>query len=304
MKKSFFIFLSILSLFLILNTIDAVEFTSIDYKNQYLEPSKTYDLWVVITPEKEINNTVIGIYPYGESKNYIQIIKGKDYEGQLFPSEKGVGHFIIKIKDNTPSKDYKIVAYCNYTEDNKQHSENRIFTIPIRGKPILTIENPPTIKEGENTIYLKITNEGTGVAKNIKMQFNNDNSNIFSLSEGYIDGLKPHQTKLMEIKIYASGDGILKLPYELTYNNPYDNLQLMDKTETEQGHSNTITYNYKNQKIVEEKGNLVFKVIPDNAVDLNVINYTYPVGEVNNFTLSLKTITRMLILLYLLKNII
>ena len=104
MKKPSFIFLSFLSLFLILNTINAIEFTSIDYKNQYLEPSKTYDLWVVITPEKEINNTIIGIYPYGESKDYIQIIKGKDNEGQLFASEKGVGHFIIKIKDNAPSR--------------------------------------------------------------------------------------------------------------------------------------------------------------------------------------------------------
>ena len=288
MKKfPFIIFLTFLSLFLILNTINAIEFTSIDYKNQYLEPSKTYDLWVVITPEKEINNTIIGIYPYGESKDYIQIIKGKDNEGQLFASEKGVGHFIIKIKDNAPSKDYKLVAYCNYTEDNKQYSENRIFTIPVRGAPIITIENPPTINEGVNKIYLKITNKGTGTAQNIKMQFNNDNDNIYSLSEGYIDYLKPHQTKLMEVKIYASGDGIVKLPYKLTYNNPYDNLQLTDKTETE-GETNTITYNYKNQKTVEETGNLIFKVIPKNVVELEVNNYNYPVGEINNFTLSLK----------------
>ncbi|ABR56108.1 COG1361 family protein [Methanococcus aeolicus] len=288
MKKSFFIFLSILSLFLILNTLNAVEFTSIDYKNQYLEPSKTYDLWVVITPEKEINNTIIGIYPYGESKDYIQIIKGKDSEGQLFPSEKGVGHFIIKIKDDAPSKDYKIVAYCNYTEDNKQYSENRIFTIPVRGAPTITIENPPTINEGVNKIYLKITNKGTGTAQNIKMQFNNDDNHIYALSEGYIDHIKPGETRLMDVKIYASGDSIVKLPYKLTHSNPYDDLQLTDKTETEQGDSNTITYNYKNQKIVEETGNLIFKVIPKNVVELEVNKYNYPVGEVNNFTLSIK----------------
>lgn len=296
-SPSFFLsFLTVLSLFLILNTINAVEFTSFDYKNQYLEPSKTYDLWVVITPDEEINNTIIGIYPYGESKNYIQIIKGTDYEGQLFPSEKGVGHFIIKIKDGTPSKDYKIVAYCNYTKDNKQYSENRIFTIPVRGKPILTIENPPTIKEGINTIYLKITNDGTGTAQNIKMQFNNDdsnnyngNSNIYSLSDGYIDYLKPHQTKLMEVKIYADSNGIVKLPYTLTYSNPYDELQLTDKTETKQDDGSTsTTYDYKNQKTIEEKGNLIFKVIPNDIVELKVNKYNYPVGEVNNFTLSIK----------------
>ncbi|EHP84330.1 hypothetical protein [Methanotorris formicicus] len=97
MKKPSFIFLTFLILILT-NSINAVEFTSIDYKNEYLEPGKTYDIWVVITPDKEINNTVLSITPYGISKEYIQIIKGVDYEGHLFQNEKGIGHFIIKIK--------------------------------------------------------------------------------------------------------------------------------------------------------------------------------------------------------------
>ncbi|MDK2790705.1 MAG: hypothetical protein PWP15_1212 [Methanothermococcus sp.] len=285
MKKPLILFILFLSLILI-NSINAIEFTSFDYKNEYLEPGKIYDLWVVITPEKEINNTIMGIYPYGAGKEYIQIIEGKDYEGQLFPSEKGVGHFIIQIKDNAPSKDYKIVAYCNYTEDGKQYSENRIFKIPVRGKPILIIENPPVINEGMNKVYLKVKNKGTGIAQDIKIEFNEGN-NIYALSSGYINYLKPGETRTIEIGAYAD-NGIAKLPYIITYSNPYNNLQLTDKTETEQGNTNTITYNYKNQKTVEETGNLIFKVIPGNAIDLNVKDYSYPVGEVNNFTLYIK----------------
>ncbi|MBW9222668.1 hypothetical protein KKP97_06460 [Methanothermococcus sp. SCGC AD-155-C09] len=285
--KKLLIFILFLFFLLLINPINAVEFTGIDYKNEYLEPGKTYDLWVIITPEKEINNTVIGVSPYGVGSEYIQIIKGRDYEGNLLQSEKGVGHFIIHIKEDAPSKDYNILAYCNYTKDGKKYSDNRIFEIPIRGKPTLTVENPSVINEGINRIYIKIKNKGTGIAQNIKIKFEEGN-NIYALSEGYIKYLKPGKTGTVEIKVYGENSGIAKLPYTLTYSNPYNDLQLVDKRETESRKSKTITYNYKNQKTVEESGNLIFKIIPNDAIDLNVKDCSFPVGKVNNFTLSIK----------------
>ncbi|AEF96610.1 COG1361 S-layer family protein [Methanotorris igneus] len=283
MKKSSFIFLTFLSLLLILNTINAIEFTSFDYKNEYLEPGKTYDLWVVITPEKEINNTIIGIYPYGISKEYIQIIKGKDYVGHLFQSEQGVGHFIIKIKDNAPSKDYKIVAYCNYTENGEQYSENRIFEIPVRGEAIIEIQNPPILKEGTNKIFLRITNKGTGIAENIKITFENG-KNIYALSNSYvINYLKPGETKLIRLILYANGE-IGELPYTITYQNQYNLLELTDKTETDTSTTST----YKNQKTIEEKGTLTFKIVPNDLISINLKNITCPVGKINNLTILIR----------------
>ena len=290
MKKPstfFILFLLFVLLIIFIDSIYGVEITSFDYKNEYLEPGKTYDLWVVILPEEEINNTVISIYPYGISKKYIQVLKGEDYEGHLLQGEKGVGHFLIYIRENTPSGDYKIVVYCNYTRDGKRYSDNRVFEIPIRGKPALTLEYPPVIKEGVNKIYIKIKNEGTGTAQDVKIEFE-DGNNIYALSEGYIKYIKPGESKLVEIEVYGENIGMAKLPYTLTYSSPYDNLQLVDKKETEGINSKTIVYNYKNQKIIKERGNLVFKIIPNDAINIGVKNYILPLGEVCNFTLFIK----------------
>ena len=258
-------------LFLLLIFIDpiyGVRFVSFDYKNEYLEPGKTYDLWVVVVPGEEINDTVLSISPYGAGKEYIQVIKGVDYEGQLLQSEKGVGHFIIHIREDAPSRDYKVVVYCNYTKDGKRHSDNRIFEIPVRGKPVLTLEHPPIIEEGLRTIYIKIKNVGTGTAQDVKMKFEVGN-NIYALSEGYVKYIKPGETEIVEIKVYGKGTGIAKLPYTLTYRTPYNNLQ-------------------QDQKTVEEKGHLIFTVIPSNTIEIYVKNYTLSLGEVSNFTISIK----------------
>ena len=290
MKKNIVVFLLLMLLLAVtISTNSAVKFTSIDFKNQYLEPSKTYDLWAVIDPEENINNTILTLKPYLYSKDYIEIIKGVDEEGNLFSSEKGVGHFIIKIKENAPPKDYKLIVQCNYEKDGKYYLENRVFTVPVRGIPSLVVEYPSTIVEGTNTLYLTVSNKGTGEAQNVKIEFNNDNENIYSLSDGYINYIKPGENKLMKIKLICNQEGTYKLPYKLTYNNPYDNLQLKTKTESVQtGNVVSTSYSYENQKVVEKTGNLIFKVIPKNNYNINLLKYTYPVKKINNFTILLK----------------
>lgn len=279
----FILFLLLISI----NSVLGIKFVNFDYKNEYLEPGKTYDLWVVIIPDEEINNTVLGICPYGLSKRYIQILKGEDYEGHLLRSEKGVGHFVISIREGTPSGDYKIVVYCNYTRDGERYFDSRIFEIPVRGKPLLILEYPPVIKEGIDNIHIKIKNKGTGTAQDVKLRFE-EGDNVYALSEGYLKYIKPGEMGVVKIKIYGEDVGIAKLPYILTYRNPYNDLPQVDKSETEKIKSKTVTYNYRNQGIVEERGKLIFSVIPSNAIDVDVKNYILPVGETVNFTLSIK----------------
>ncbi|MBW9223725.1 hypothetical protein KKP90_03990 [Methanothermococcus sp. SCGC AD-155-E23] len=283
MRGFFFLFL-----FLIFSIpVYGVEFVNFDYKNEYLEPGKTYDLWVVIQAEEEMNNSVVGIYPYGVGSQYIEILKGKDYIGYLPEGVIDVGHFFIHIKEGTPSGDYKVVVYCNYTRDGKKYSNNRVFEIPVRGKPALTLEYTPLIEEGMNRIYIVIKNEGTGTAQDVKIRFE-EGENIYALSEGYIPYIKPGEGKAIEVKVYGVGTGMAKLPYILQYSTPYNNLQLVEKSESESIHSKTVTYTYKNQRKVEERGNLVFKIIPSDAVEIEVKNPLLPLGEITNFTLTLK----------------
>jgi len=280
-----FLFLILFLIFSI--SVYGVEFVNFDYKNEYLEPGKTYDLWVVILAEEEMNNSVVGIYPYGIGSSYIEVLKGKDYIGYLPEGVIDVGHFLIHIKEGTPSGDYKVVVYCNYTRDGREYSGNRVFEIPVRGKPALTLEYTPLIEEGMNSIYIVIKNGGTGTAQDVKLEFE-EGENIYALSEGYIPYIKPGEGKAIEVKVYGVGAGMAKLPYVLQYSTPYNNLQLVEKSESEGIHSKTVTYTYKNQKRVEERGNLVFKVIPSDAVEIEVKNPSLPLGEITNFTLTLK----------------
>ncbi len=272
-----------------------VSFT-VDYKNDYLEPSKTYDLWVIVEPDfnsdEPLNNTVIMIKPYDYlSKKYIKIIKGTDYEGQIFPNDKGVGHFIISISPDAPSRDYKMEAICTYKKDGDTYSNNVIFTLPIRGVPSLTVKNNPTLNEGVSKAYITISNGGTGPAYNVKLSFDNSKSyNIYALTEGHIDCIKPNEAKVIVIDTVVKGNGnsVVKLPYTLTYESPYDLLQLTEKTKTINENSESESYNYENRKIMTESGILVFNVEPKEDVSISLKEYSIILKKINNITLTVK----------------
>lgn len=117
MKRLKNLFIIFIFLFLLSQVSAYITFKNIDYNAQYLEPSKTYDLYITIESDKEINNTVVYIEPTNQiSKENIEIIRGKQWIGHLFPYEYGVAHLIIKINPNAPNYDYKITGYCNYTK--------------------------------------------------------------------------------------------------------------------------------------------------------------------------------------------
>ncbi|WP_456420114.1 COG1361 S-layer family protein [Methanocaldococcus infernus] len=281
MKRIFTYFILLMLLNLVYATINFVNF---DYKNEYLEPGKTYDVWVVVIPDKDINNTIFSISPYGLSKKYIEIIKGEDYEGSLVEGEKGVGHFIIKVKDDAPPYNYKFIVYCNYTIDKRSYSENQVFEIPVRGKPLISIDSPTTLKEGYNEIFLEVTNKGTGSAQNIKIVFNGEkNIQILGDNTYIIENLNAGITKLIKLKLYANGD-LGTINYKVLYESPYNLLILKSKTESKDSE----TLNYDNEKIFSESGTLTFKIIPSDLIFVSLKNLTYPVGEICNLTLILK----------------
>ncbi|ADC70045.1 conserved hypothetical protein [Methanocaldococcus sp. FS406-22] len=288
LKNLFIIFLF---LFLLTNSFAYITFKNIDYKAQYLEPSKTYDLYITIESDKEINNTIIYIKPYNSiSKENIKIIKGEQWIGHLFPYEYGVAHFIIKVSPNATNYDYEMVVYCNYTKDNQQYSENRIFTLPVRGKANLIItSNNNILKVGTNKILLLLTNKGTGVAENIKVEFqNSDNLVILGDNTFIIPSLNPETSTYVPLTIFAKKEGIYSLNYKITYKNPYDLLELTQKSETINGDSKTETLTYQNKNIVEETGILTFNVFPYNSISINIKNPTITVGKIENLTISIK----------------
>ncbi len=279
-------------LFILLTQTSAyITFKNIDYKTQYLEPSKTYDLYVTFESDEEINNTLVYIKPYNQmSEKYIQIIKGKQWIGHLFPSEIGVGHFIIKIKDNAPNYDYKMVVYCNYTKNGEQYSENRIFTLPVRGKANIIIKpNSNILKVGTNNVLILLTNEGTGPAENIKITFQNSNNLVILGDNTYtITSLSPKITTCVPLTIVAKKEGVYSINYKISYENPYDLLELTQKSETINGDSKTETLTYQNKNIVENTGIISFNVFPNDLVSININNPIITVGKINNLTISIK----------------
>jgi len=283
------IFVIFLFLFLLTQNSAYIIFKNIDYKAQYLEPSKTYDLYITIESDKEINNTVVYIKPSNQiSKKYIKIIKGKQWIGHIFPSELEVAHFIIKIKPNTPNYDYKMIVYCNYTRDKQQYSENRIFTLPVRGKANLVIEsNNNILKVGNNKILLLLTNKGTGTAENIKVEFKNSKNIVVLGNNAFtITSLNPKTSTYIPLTVFAKKEGVYSITYKITYKNPYNLLELTQKSETINGDSKTETMTYKNKNIVEETGILTFNVFPNDLISLNIKksnNYNWKDRKFNNF---------------------
>lgn len=285
------IFVIFLFLFLLTQNSAYIIFKNIDYKAQYLEPSKTYDLYITIESDKEINNTVVYIKPSNQiSKKYIKIIKGKQWIGHIFPSELEVAHFIIKIKPNTPNYDYKMIVYCNYTRDKQQYSENRIFTLPVRGKANLVIEsNNNILKVGNNKILLLLTNKGTGTAENIKVEFKNSKNIVVLGNNAFtITSLNPKTSTYIPLTVFAKKEGVYSITYKITYKNPYNLLELTQKSETINGDSKTETMTYKNKNIVEETGILTFNVFPNDLISLNIKNPIITIGKIENLTISIK----------------
>ncbi|CAB3288030.1 conserved protein of unknown function [Methanocaldococcus lauensis] len=279
-------------LFILLTQTSAyITFKNIDYKTQYLEPSKTYDLYVTFESDEEINNTLVYIKPYNQmSKNNIQIIKGKQWIGHLFPSEIGVAHFIIKIKDNAPNYDYKMVVYCNYTKNGEQYSENRIFTLPVRGKANIIIKpNSNILKVGTNKVLILLTNKGTGTAENIKITFQNSNNLVILGDNTFtITSLSPKITTYIPLTIFAKKEGVYYINYKISYENPYNLLELTQKSETIDEDSKTETLTYQNKNIVENLGSLTFNVFPNKLISININNPIITVGKINNLTISIK----------------
>ncbi|WP_457613083.1 COG1361 S-layer family protein [Methanocaldococcus sp.] len=288
LKKLFIIFIF---LFILSQVSAYIIFKNFDYKAQYLEPSKTYDLYITIESDKEINDTVIYIKPTNEiSKENIEIIKGKQWIGHLFPYEYGVAHLIIKIKPNAPNYDYKITVYCNYTKDDQQYSENRIFTLPVRGKANLVIETTKNmLNVGNNKILLLLTNKGTGTAENIKVEFQNSNNliilgdNTFTLSS-----LNSGESTYIPLTIFAKKEGVYSINYKISYKNPYNLLELTQKSETINEDSKSETLTYQNKNTVEETGILTFNVFPNELVSINIKNPTITVGKIENLTISIR----------------
>ncbi|XRO76345.1 COG1361 S-layer family protein [Methanocaldococcus sp. 10A] len=278
-------------LFLLTQTSAYITFENIDYKAQYLEPSKTYDLYVTFESDEEINNTVVYIKPYNQmSKNNIQIIKGEQWIGHLFPSEIGVAHFIIKVSPNAPNYDYKMVVYCNYTKDREQYSENRIFTFPVRGTANIIVEpNNNILKIGTNKVLILLTNKGTGIAENIKITFQNSNNLVILGDNTFtVTSLNPKISAYIPLTIFAKKEGVYSINYKISYKNPYDLLQLTQKSETISGDSKTETLTYQNKNIVENSGSLTFNVFPNELVSININNPIITVGKIENLTISIK----------------
>ncbi|MEO2117490.1 MAG: COG1361 S-layer family protein, partial [Methanocaldococcus sp.] len=291
MRKLKNLFAIFIFLFLLAQTSAYITFKNIDYKAQYLEPSKTYDLYITIESDKEINNTVVYIKPYNQmSKENIQIIKGEEWIGHLFSSEYGVAHLIIKISPNASDYDYKMIIYCNYTGDRQQYSENRIFTLPVRGKANLVIEsNNNILKVGNNKILLLLTNKGTGTAENIKVEFKNSkNIVVLGNNDFTVTSLNPKTSTYIPLTVFAKKEGVYSITYKITYKNPYNLLELIQKSETINGDSKTETLTYKNKNIVEETGILTFNVFPNDLISLNIKNPIITVGKIENLTISIK----------------
>ncbi|WP_456471970.1 COG1361 S-layer family protein [Methanocaldococcus sp.] len=258
---------------------------TIDYKNEYLEPGKAYDIWVIVVPDNDVNNTVVGIKPYGESKEYIKVV-GKSYKylGSLFQGERGIGHFIIKIDENAPSKDYEIVAYYNYTYKGIKYYNSRIFKIPVRGVPNVVVEvKNNNINLGKNLVYVIVKNIGTGVANDIKITFN-PNNGISSLNNIYINSLKPKESLLYPVNVIASKVGMLSLPYKLVYKLPFDNLVLTQKTVS----GDDEQYTYSNVKTITSSGYLTFLVSPIDKIEVYPKTYNIYVNKLENLTLVVK----------------
>ena len=136
-----------------------------------------------------------------------------------------------------------MAVYCNYTKDNQQYSENRLFTLPVRGKANLIITpNHNILKVGNNKILLLLTNKGTGVAENIKVEFqNSDNLIILGDNTFTITSLNPKSSTYIPLTIFAKKEGVYSLNYKITYKNPYNLLELTQKSETINGDSKTET---------------------------------------------------------------
>ncbi|XRO75715.1 COG1361 S-layer family protein [Methanocaldococcus sp. 28A] len=278
-------------LFLLTQTSAYITFKNIDYKAQYLEPSKTYDLYVTFESDEEINNTVVYIKPYNQmSENNIQIIKGKQWIGHLFPSEIGVAHFIIKVSPNAPNYDYSMVVYCNYTKNGEQYSENRIFTLPVRGKANVIVKPDNYILQvGTNKVLILLTNKGTGIAENIKITFQNSNNLIILGDNTFtITSLNPKISTYIPLTVFAKKEGVYSINYKISYENPYDLLELTQKSETINGDSKTETLTYQNKNIVENIGILTFNVFPNELVSINMNNPIITVGKIENLTISIK----------------
>ncbi|WP_423792503.1 hypothetical protein ACPB8Q_07210 [Methanocaldococcus indicus] len=267
-----------------------ITFKSFDYKAEYLEPGKTYDVYVVIETDKEINNTILYLKPFNNiTKENIEFIKDRAWIGKLFPGDVGVGHFIIKIKPSAFSYDYKVVVYCEYNYKDKVYKENRVFTLPVRGKSYLTIEPlTNTLKVGNNKITLLVTNSGTGTANDIKIDFYGDNLDILGQSSFYISSLTPGFSKCIYLDVYAKTNGVGILKYKISYTNPYNLLELTQKSETISYDSKSETLTYKNLKSETEEGTINFYIYPQSAIIVNLENSSLTVGKLENISFLIK----------------
>jgi len=223
MKK--IMLLSVLALMLFAGAASAAPDIQISVLNmsQEIQPGGSFTVKVQVANNGDGKAEDIEIYP--EVRNPFRIKAGtspKETVSQMILGEQASGTFHLTVLPRTSSGVYDLKLVATFTYNNKLYKVTKNIAINVEAKPILEVlstEYPGAFPGDFIDIRLGVKNIGGGLAKNVRVIYENTSSEIrpSSVAVAYLDEILAGSEADIDLNLVIDGEAeAMTYPVKIT----------------------------------------------------------------------------------------
>jgi hypothetical protein len=219
-------------------SIGILDISKVSIKGGEVKPGDIFELEFVpknlgTEPLENINIRLLPKPPFGSIEGVPEA-----FINSLEHNEVGRAIFKLNVDRVAPTKQFYPMDFeVEYTSRNKKFEKNGTFTIPVKGQPIIYIQEiiiePNRITTGsEGLMLVRIINAGTERAEDLKIKVSGG-ENILTESYHFIGGLEIDSLETSTFGIYVNpglNPGVYALDMAISYKDRYGNEYSNQKT--------------------------------------------------------------------------